>query len=74
MYQKNIENGYIKSIVKGVYNGNISESEYNQIMSIINNRPITPEGYDYLLKDNLTWELVQNELDYYTTIKNNPNP
>ena len=62
MYQKNIENGYIKSIVKGVNNGNISESEYNQIMSIINNRPIAPEGYDYLLKDNLTWELVQDSI------------
>ena len=62
MYQKNIENGYIKSIVKGVNNGNISESEYNQIMSIINNRPIAPEGYDYLLKDNLTWELIQDSI------------
>lgn len=62
MYQKNIENGYIKSIVKGVNNGNISESEYNQIMSIISNRPIAPEGYDYLLKDNLTWELVQDSI------------
>ena len=62
MYQKNIENGYIKSIVKGANNGNISESEYNQIMSIINNRPIAPEGYDYLLKDNLTWELVQDSI------------
>ena len=62
MYQKNIENGYITSIVKGVNNGNISESEYNQIMSIISNRPITPEGYDYLLKDNLTWELVQDSI------------
>ena len=58
MYQKNIENGYINSIVKGVNNGNITETEYNQIMSIIDNRPIAPEGYDYLLKDNLTWELV----------------
>ena len=63
MYQKNIENGYITSIVKGVNNGNMTETEYNQIMSIINNRPIAPEGYDYLLKDNLTWELIKDNIN-----------
>lgn len=62
MYQKNIENGYITSIVKGVNNGNITETEYNQIMSIIKNRPIAPEGYDYLLKDNLTWKLIKDNI------------
>ena len=59
MYQKNTENGYIVSIVKGVTDGNITEEEYNAILSVIHNKPAPPEGYDYRLKENLTWELYE---------------
>ena len=60
MYQKNIdENGYIVSIVKGVENGNITEQEYNQIVAVLKKKPTAPEGYEYRLRDNLTWELYE---------------
>lgn len=38
----------------------ITEAEYNKLLSIIHNRPIPPDGYDYKLKaDNLEWELYE---------------
>lgn len=59
MYQKNIENGYIVGIVKGVSDGNISEEEYNTILDIIHNKPIAEQGFDYRLLEDLKWELYQ---------------
>ena len=59
MYQKIIDNGYITGIVSGCSNGNITEAEYNSIMSAIQNRPEPPEGYGYKLKEDLTWELYE---------------
>ena len=59
MYQKNTENGYIVSIVKGVSVGNITEAEYQAIMDVIRNKPTAEQGYDYRLLEDLTWELVQ---------------
>ena len=59
MFQKNIENGYIISLVKGVTNGNITEDEYNTILEVIRNKPTPPQGYDYKLKENLEWELYE---------------
>lgn len=51
------ENGYIKRIeLSNCSSGqNITESEYNEIMAIIQNRP-TAEGKGYRLKADLTWE------------------
>ena len=38
----------------------ITEAEYNKLLSIIHNRPIPPDGYDYKLKvDTLEWELYE---------------
>ena len=59
MYQKNTENGYIVSIVKGVSVGNITEAEYQAINDIIRNKPTAEQGFDYRLREELTWELVQ---------------
>ena len=59
MYQKNTENGYIVSIVKGVSVGNITEAEYQAIMDIIRNKPTAEQGFDYRLREDLTWELYQ---------------
>ena len=59
MYQKNTENGYIVSLVKGVSNGNITEEEYNTILAVIRNKPALPDGYDYKLREDLTWELYE---------------
>ena len=57
MYQQNVENGYIVSLAKGVYNGNITEEEYNTILSVIRSKPTAPDGCDYKLREDLTWEL-----------------
>ena len=59
MYQKNTENGYIVSIVSGVTNGNITEEEYSSILAVIRNKPTAPDGYDYRLREDLTWELYE---------------
>lgn len=37
----------------------ISEAEYNSILDIIRTKPVAPEGYDYRLKADLTWELYE---------------
>ena len=51
------ENGYIKRIeLSNCSSGqNITETEYNEITAIIQNRP-TAEGKGYRLKADLTWE------------------
>ena len=59
MYQKNTENGYIVSIVKGVSCGNITAEEYSTIIEAIRNKPTAEQGYDYRLLEDLTWELYQ---------------
>ena len=59
MYQKNTENGYIVSIVKGVSVGNITKAEYQAIKDIIRNKPTAEQGFDYRLREDLTWELYQ---------------
>ena len=60
MYSKLIEDGYIIAVGTGILGEEITESEYNELMSIIHNRPTPQNGYDYKLKaDTLTWELVE---------------
>lgn len=52
---KRIDNGYIVAIGTGTF-GNISEEEYNTILSIIHNKPPRTETTDYRLREDLTWE------------------
>ncbi len=59
MYQLNVENGYIVSIVKNASGGNITQAEYNEIEAVIKGRPVPPLGHDYRLKKDLTWELYK---------------
>lgn len=54
-YYKQIINNYITAIGTGPGNTEITESEYNQILSIIQNRPQV-EDKGYKLKVDLTWE------------------
>lgn len=54
-YYKQISDNYILAIGTGAGNTEITEAEYNNIMSIIQNRP-TAEGKGYRLKTDLTWE------------------
>lgn len=62
MYKKIVSDGYIVSIIKGVSEGNISEQEYESIMQVIKSKPVAPEGYDFRLKEDLSWELYEMEL------------
>lgn len=54
-YYKQIIDGYIISIGTGAGNTEITEEEYNSILSLIQNRP-QADGKDYRLKTDLTWE------------------
>lgn len=59
MYIKVIESGYITGIGTGIVGEEISESEYNKIMVVIQNKPTAEEGYQYMLRaDTMEWELV----------------
>ena len=80
-YYKTINDGYLVSVGTGTGGTEITESEYNELLSIIHNRPIPQSGYDYKLKaDTLTWELVElppiddtdedtTESDYITALQ-----
>lgn len=54
-YNKQLLDNYVTAIGTGPGNTEITETEYNQILSIIQNRP-QAEGKGYRLKTDLTWE------------------
>lgn len=54
-YYKQITDNYLTVIGTGPGNTEITESEYRQILSIIQSRP-QAEGKGYKLKADLTWE------------------
>lgn len=58
-YNKTIYNGYTVAIGTGTGGIEITAEEYNEIMAIIRNRPEPTEGYDYRLREDLTWELYE---------------
>ena len=80
-YYKTINGGYFVSIGTGTGGTNITETEYNELLSITHNRPIPPTGFDYKLNaDTLEWELVElppieptdeeaTESDYITALQ-----
>ena len=79
-YYKIIDSSYIISVGTGTGGTEITESEYNDLLSIIHNRPTPQTGFDYKLKaDTLTWELVElppveddtdaTESDYITALQ-----
>ena len=55
-YYKTIDDGYITAIGTGGGGTEITESEYNEIMTVIQNKPPRTETTDYHLKTDLTWE------------------
>lgn len=55
-FYKIVEDGYIPVVGTGAGGIEITVEEYNEIMAIIRNRPEPPDGYDYRLKEDLTWE------------------
>ena len=58
-YYKIINNGYLVAIGNGSGGEEIPEAEYNNLLSVIRNKPSAPEGYDYRLKADLSWELYE---------------
>ena len=63
MYFKIENNGYIQSVGMCEYwcGTEITESEYNQILELIQNRPTETETIGYRLKTDLTWEAYEKE-------------
>lgn len=54
-YNKQLRDNFVTAIGTGSGDTEITETEYNQILSIIQNRP-QAEGKGYRLKTDLTWE------------------
>lgn len=60
MYGKIIENNFLVAIGKGLVGEEITETEYNELLSIIRTAPTAPSGYTYMLNaTTLEWELVE---------------
>ena len=59
-YYKEAIGTYIVSVGTCFSAQEISKEEYDEILSVIHNRPTPPPGYDYMLRaDTLEWELVE---------------
>lgn len=54
MFVKNYTTGKCYS-----YGKEITAEEYAEIMEMLKNPPIAPEGYAYTLNENLEWEMVE---------------
>ena len=53
---KIIKDGYIFAVCTGSGDVEIATEEYANIVDLVHNRPTPPEGYDYRLREDLTWE------------------
>lgn len=58
-YIKSVENGYILGIATNAVGTEITEAEYNEILSVIRSIPTAPKGCSYRLTENLEWELYE---------------
>lgn len=64
IYTKTIENGYILQIGSSTVSDNlviedgITKAEYDEILSVIENKPEDTNTHYYKLKDTLEWEEV----------------
>ena len=58
-YFKQIENGYLVAIGTGYGGTELTEEEYADLLAHIKARPTPESGYDYRLKEDLTWELYE---------------
>ena len=55
-YYKVIENDYIAAIGINIEGVEIKKNEYDNLLNLIRNKPVTSEEYDYWLRTDLTWE------------------
>lgn len=58
-YYKKIDNDYILAIGTGFGGEEITHEEYEHILSMIRSAPNAEPGYQYRLKADLAWELVE---------------
>ena len=58
-YYKKIAGDYIAAIGTGIGDTEITQEEYDHILSVIRSCPVAEPGYMYKLKTDLTWELVE---------------
>lgn len=58
-YYKKIEGDFLLAIGTGAGGVEITQEEYKHILSVIRNAPTAEIGYQYRLKADLTWELVE---------------
>lgn len=67
LYFVNTNGNYITGISQRFGQTQITKEEYDEISSIISSCPSAPDGYAYLLKTDLTWELVELPSDENAT-------
>lgn len=60
-YYKSIDGAYIVSVGTGYGGAEITEQEYNEIMTVIQNAPQETDEIGYRLKADLTWEAYEKE-------------
>lgn len=63
MYYKKIVDGYITCIGTGAGQTEITQEEYENILTVIQSRPTPEAGFDYRLREDLTWEQVELLID-----------
>ena len=56
---KVIEDGYLLSIGTGLGGSEITKEEYENLLSVIRSAPTAEPGFQYRLKADLTWDLVE---------------
>lgn len=75
MFFVNLDGAYIGSLSTGIGQKQITEEEYNNILSIIRSAPSAPGGYTYMLRaDTLEWELVENHPEPEPPVDGTPIP
>lgn len=72
-YYKSVINGYIEFIGEGNDGTSITKDEYDNIMSIIKNRPMDDGLSYYRLREDLSWEKFQVEPEDTPPILNEEN-
>jgi len=58
-YMKVVINGHILAIGKGEGGTEITEAQYNTILSKLSDKPADIEGHRWLLTESLEWELAE---------------
>ena len=59
-YKKVISDGFVVAIGTNIIGEDITESEYQMLLSVIRNKPAASDYHDHKLRaDTLEWELVE---------------